>query len=267
MTVLDEIRSRVDFAPNVGVVLGSGLSALAERVDVAMRLPYADIPGFPRSTVEGHRGEFVFGTLGDVPVVLMNGRVHLYEGYSVAEVVTPARCMAALGVDTVILTNASGGLNESFRPGDLMCITDHIASFVPSPLIGPNDDAVGPRFPDMSEVYDAELRALLHDVAKEHGIELRDGVYIQTTGPCFETPAETHMYKLLGADAVGMSTAVEANVLHHMGVRLLGISCVTNVATDSADCKTDHEEVQKTADAATEKLSVLVEGVIRRSHP
>ena len=256
-----QIRERIDFSPRVGIVLGSGLHALADEVEVTGRVPYSDLEGFPQSTVEGHKGEFIFGTLCGVPVVLMNGRVHYYEGYSMQEVVTPVRVMARLGVEAIILTNAAGGLNENYHPGTLMCIRSQIAAFVPSPLVGPNNSKLGVRFPDMSVVYDPELRAKLHKVAEEKGIELEDGVYLQITGPAYETPEESMLYRLLGGDAVGMSTACEAIALHHMGVRVLGMSCITDMAINNGHTTT-HEEIQEIARKASSRLITLVKGVL-----
>ncbi|MGI6264125.1 MAG: purine-nucleoside phosphorylase [Acutalibacteraceae bacterium] len=258
------IRTKTALRPKIGIVLGSGLGGLADRIERDARVSYAELPGFPRSTVEGHKGEYLFGRLDGVPVVLMNGRVHAYEGYAMDEVVAPARVMALLGVDTVILTNAAGGLNERYRPGTLMAIADQISSFVPSPLIGPNDPTLGTRFPDMSAVYDPALRDLLHQTAAAEGIALEDGVYLQITGPAYETPAESRLYAALGADAVGMSTACEAVALRHMGVRLLGLSCITDMAIHNDAAVTTHEQVQQTAAQAADRLIRLVRGTVAR---
>ncbi len=262
--IVDQIKKKTDLKPALGIVLGSGLGKLSERVEVHERISYTELEGFPRSTVEGHKGEYIFGMLGDKPVVLMNGRVHYYEGYTMEQVVSPVRVMARLGCDSIILTNAAGGLNESFHPGTLMAISDQITSFVPSPLIGPNDESFGTRFPDMSSVYDKEYIRILHEVADAEGIGLCDGVYLQITGPAYETPAESRMYAMLGADAVGMSTACEAVVLRHMGIRLLGLTCVTDMAIQNENTTTTHEEIQKIADQASDKLIRLVEGVVKR---
>ena len=260
--IAEQIRAKVSFAPRLGIVLGSGLGGLADEVEVVARIPYSELEGFPQSTVEGHKGEYIFGYLGDVPLVLMNGRVHYYEGYTMQEVVTPVRVMARLGADTIILTNAAGGLNESYHPGTLMCIESVISTFVPSPLIGPNDDKLGVRFPEMSEVFDPKLRALLHKVADEAGIELEDGVYLQITGPAYETPPESRLFAALGADAVGMSTACEVIALRHMGIRLLGLSCITDMAINNENTNTTHEEIQKIANEAGRRLITLVKGVV-----
>ncbi|MBQ6582472.1 MAG: purine-nucleoside phosphorylase [Mogibacterium sp.] len=262
--IVADIRERTDFAPRFGVVLGSGLGGLAQEVEVVTRISYADLTGFPRSTVEGHAGEYIFGYINGVPVVLMNGRVHYYEGYSMEQVVAPVRVMALLGVEAIILTNASGGLNVNYHPGTIMCIADMITTFIPSPLIGPNDDRLGVRFPEMSTVYDKEYRKMLHKTAEEEGIELEDGVYLQITGPAFETPVESRMYVALGADAVGMSTACETLVLRHMGVRVLGISCITDMAINNEDTNTTHEDIQKVAQENSAKLVRLVRGTLIR---
>ena len=258
------VKSKIDFEPAFGIVLGSGLGGLADELDVVERISYNDIPGFPKSTVEGHKGEYLFGYLDGVPVVLMNGRVHYYEGYPMEQVVTPVRVMALLGAKNIFLTNASGGLNRNYRPGTLMCINDHISSFIPSPLIGPNDDRLSTRFPEMSQVYDREYIKVMNETAAELGIPLENGVYLQVTGPCFESPAESNLYAMLGADAVGMSTVCEAIVLNAMGIRLLGLSCVTDMAIDNADIKVTHEEVQAVANQAGESLRAIVRNTVKR---
>ena len=264
--IRDWIRENIisDFKPEFGIVLGSGLGGLADEVEVKTRLSYSDIPGFPKSTVEGHKGEYIFGYLDDIPVILMNGRVHYYEGYPMNMVVTPVRVMALLGAENIFLTNASGGLNRSFKAGTLMCINDHISSFIPSPLIGPNDDRLGTRFPEMSQVYNREYIAQMHEAADELGISLEDGVYLQVSGPAYESPAESRMLAMLGADAVGMSTVCEAIVLNAMGVKLAGLTCVTDMAIDNENEKVTHEEVQRVANEASEKLRALVKGTIKK---
>ncbi len=264
--IRDWIRENIisDFKPEFGIVLGSGLGGLADEVEVKTRLSYSDIPSFPKSTVEGHKGEYIFGYLDDIPVILMNGRVHYYEGYPMNMVVTPVRVMALLGADNIFLTNASGGLNRSFKAGTLMCINDHISSFIPSPLIGPNDDRLGTRFPEMSQVYNREYIAQMHEAADELGISLEDGVYLQVSGPAYESPAESRMLAMLGADAVGMSTVCEAIVLNAMGVKLAGLTCVTDMAIDNENEKVTHEEVQRVANEASEKLRALVKGTIKK---
>ena len=264
---VESIELTDGFEPAVGIVLGSGLGGLADEVEVVDRIPYSEIPGFPQSTVEGHKGEYIFGYLEEVPVVLMNGRIHYYEGYTMEEVVTPDRIMALLGAKTVILTNASGSLNPDFPPGTLVCIEDQIASFVPSPLIGQNDEDLGERFVDMSEPYDKELRTLLHRTAKKEGIDLEDGVFLQVTGPQFESKAEAELYASLGADTVSMSTAVETLALRHMGVKVLGISCVTNYCPNCVDENLNHEDVQETADRMGDDMIRLVKETLKQMKP
>ena len=261
---LAAVRERTDFKPKIGIVLGSGLGGLADEIEVVTRIPYSELDGFPKSTVEGHKGEYIFGYLESVPVVLMNGRVHFYEGYPMQKVVLPVRVMALLGVEAIILTNAAGGLNRGFHPGTLMCISDQNTAFVPSPLIGPNDSKLGVRFPDVSAIYDKELMELLHKAADDLGIELEDGVYLQITGPAYETPNEVAMFAMFGADAIGMSTACEAVALKHMGMRILGISCITDLAIVNTTFETSHEEIQKVANRAGAQLQQLVKEVIKR---
>ena len=260
--IADKVKSMTDFTPKIGIVLGSGLEGLSREIEVVDRISYDSLPDFPKSTVAGHKGEYIFGYIDSVPVVLMNGRVHYYEGYPMSAVVTPVKVMALLGAKTIILTNASGSLNRDFGPGTLMCITDHISMLVPSPLIGPNDDRLGTRFPEMSQVYNKELRALLHETADEEGIRLVDGVYIQVTGPSYESPAESRMLAGFGADAVGMSTVCEAMVLNYMGVKVLGISCITDMAIDNEDIQVTHEEVQKVAAEAGKDMVRLIKKTI-----
>ena len=262
--IKNQIKDKVAFESPIGIVLGSGLGGLTDEVEVIERVSYSDIPGFPKSTVAGHKGEYVFGYLDEVPVILMNGRVHYYEGYPMDQVVMPVRVMALLGAKTIFLTNASGGLNRSFHPGTLMCINDHISSFIPSPLIGPNDDRLGTRFPEMSQVYNREYIKLMHEAADELGIELEDGVYLQVTGPAYESPAESRGYLAFGADAVGMSTVCEAVVLNAMGIKLLGLSCVTDMAIDNEEEFVTHEEVQAVANAASEKLKAIVRNIVKK---
>ena len=248
---LNAVRERTDFVPKVGIVLGSGLGGLADDIEVVTRIPYSELEGFPRSTVEGHKGEYIFGYIDSVPVVLMNGRVHFYEGYPMQKVVLPVRVMALLGVEVIILTNAAGGLNKNFHPGTLMCIND-------------NDDRLGVRFPDVSAIYDKDLQELLHKTADDLGIELEDGVYLQITGPAYETPNEVAMYAMLGADAVGMSTGCEGVALKHMGMRIMGITCITDMAIVNTTFETSHEEIQKVANRAGKELQRLVKEVVRR---
>ncbi len=258
------VRTRIDFVPKVALVLGSGLGGYAQKMRVVGELSYNQIPDFPVSTVEGHVGRFLFGYVGDTPVVAMQGRVHYYEGYTMEDVVLPVRLMGLLGARYVFLTNAAGGLDPSFQAGDFMMITDQISDFVPSPLIGPNLDELGPRFCDMSQVYDGQLQELLRKAAKRLGISLKEGVYLQLTGPNFETPAEVRMCRCLGADAVGMSTACEAVAAHHMGMRVCGVSCISNLGCGMTDRPLSHSEVQQTADRVAPLFEKLVTEVIVR---
>lgn len=252
------IREKTDFVPRVALVLGSGLGALADNIDTVITVSYDEIPGFPVSTVAGHKGRFVFGYIEGVPVVIMQGRVHYYEGYDICDVVMPVRLMGLLGAEILFLTNAAGGINQGFEKGVLMMIRDHISSLVPSPLIGENIDRLGVRFPDMSSVYDEALCEVIRESAKELSVDVCEGVYIQTTGPNYETPAEIRAYELLGADAVGMSTACEAMAARHMGMRVCGISCITNMAAGRNTAPLTHEEVKETADRVANDFTRLV---------
>ena len=256
------IRAKTDFRPEVALVLGSGLGEYARNMDVKAQIAYSEIEGFPVSTVAGHDGRFLFGYVGGVPVVLMKGRVHFYEGYEMSDVVMPVRIMGLLGAEKLILTNAAGGVNLDFVPGDLMMITDHISTFIKSPLIGPNVEELGTRFPDMSHVYDTELCEKIRQAAGRTGITLREGIYLQCTGPNYETPAEIRMIRTLGADAVGMSTACEAIAARHMGMRVCGISCITNMAAGILDQPLNHREVQETADRVKDSFERLITEVI-----
>lgn len=251
-------RSVTDFAPKVGLILGSGLGGYAKNMTVVKEIPYGDIPGFPVSTVQGHDGRFMLGYIGDVPAVVMKGRVHYYEGYPMEDVVLPTRLMKRMGIEVLFLTNAAGGINRGFRVGDFMMITDQISSFVPSPLIGENVSELGDRFPDMTHVYDEELRGWIEETAREEDIPLQKGVYLQTTGPNFESPAEIRMYGLLGADAVGMSTACETIAARHAGVRVCGISCISNMASGISEEELSHLDVQSVADQRSGEFERLV---------
>jgi purine-nucleoside phosphorylase len=257
-------KSKIDFKPKVAVVLGSGLGGFAKVVDVKAELPYSEIEGFPVSTVPGHAGKFIFGYLNGVPVVLMQGRVHYYEGYDITDVVLPTRLMKMMGAEILFLTNASGGINPAYHAGAFMLIRDHISCFAPNPLIGPNIDELGTRFPDMTHVYDEDLQEIIKNVARENDIELFDGVYAQLTGPSFESPAEIQMLHKMGADAVGMSTVVEAIAANHMGMKICGVSCVCNLAAGMSPTPLTHEEVQEAANAAAPRFEkLLVESVTR----
>lgn len=261
---LKSIRKVTDFVPRVAIVLGSGLGDYADGIRVVAEIDYKDIKDFPVSTVPGHAGKFIFGYVDDVPVVCMKGRVHYYEGYDISDVVLPARLMHLMGAEILFLTNASGGINKSFSAGNLMMITDHISTFVPNPLIGPNLDELGTRFPDMSHVYDAELQDKIRAAAKENGIDLREGVYIQFTGPSFESPAEIRMASVLGADAVGMSTVVEAIAANHCGMRICGVSCVCNLAAGISPTPLTHDEVQQAASEAAPKFKKLLTASVKK---
>ena len=261
-TCLASIREKTDFKPEIALILGSGLGDYADGIQIETTVDYSEIEGFPVSTVTGHKGRFVFGYVGEVPVVIMQGRVHYYEGYPMTDVVLPTRLMGLLGAKKLILTNAAGGINEHFRPGDFMMITDHIATGVPSPLIGPNLEELGPRFPDMSEVYSRRIQDVIREAASDCGISLREGVYVQLTGSNYETPAEVKMCKIWGGDAVGMSTACEAVAARHMGMEIGGISCITNLAAGISKEKLDHKEVQETADRVSKDFKRLVTKII-----
>lgn len=263
-TAADEIRKRLpdDFKPKLALVLGSGLGAFADQIDVIAEISYGEISGMPVSTVEGHKGRFVFGYCGKAPVVLMQGRVHYYEGYTMEEVVRPIRIMRMLGAGYLFLTNASGGINTNFKAGDLMLITDQISSFVPSPLIGGNVPELGARFPDMSEIYSKRLRGIITGEAVKAGILIQEGIYCQFTGPNYESPAEVRLAGILGADAVGMSTACEAIAANHCGFEICGISCISNLACGLSDTPLSHAEVQENADKTAPLFTALVKNSI-----
>lgn len=252
------VREVTDFTPEIGIVLGSGLGDFARLVDRKAEVSYAALPGFPVSTVAGHAGKLIFGYVRSVPVVVMQGRVHYYEGYSMNEVVAPIRLMGLLGARKLLLTNAAGGVNMGFTPGDLMLITDHISAFVPSPLRGENPQELGPRFPDMSRVYDEAMGRAVLEAGEKLGESLQQGVYLQWQGPNYETPAEIRMFRTLGADAVGMSTVCEAIAARHMGLRVCAISCITNMACGILPQPLSHEEVQQTADRVKDIFQTLV---------
>lgn len=254
----NSIKDKITAKPDIALVLGSGLGDFADNISDKQYIPYAEIEGFPVSTVAGHAGTYVFGKIGDKQVVAMQGRVHYYEGYTMEQVVLPIRIMHLMGADTLLLTNAAGGINRTFQPGDLMMITDQITSFVPSPLIGPNNEALGTRFPDMSQVYDPTLQDKILLAAKACDISLKQGVYLQTTGPNYETPAEIRMFEKMGADAVGMSTTCEAMAAVHMGMRVAGISCITNMAAGIQNAPLNHREVSDTANRIAKQFAALV---------
>lgn len=249
---------------DIGVILGSGLGDYAEALEDAVKLPYSEIPGFPRSTVAGHAGMWCCGTLYGKRVVMMQGRFHYYEGYGMKDVTLPVRVMQKIGVKTLIVTNAAGGVNLGYHPGELMVIGDIFSMTAQNPLIGPNLDAFGPRFPDMSCAFDKALRALAHECANEQGFALREGVYAQMTGPTYETPAEIRMLRTLGADAVGMSTVPEVIVARHGGMRVLGISCITNMAAGILDQPLNHAEVTETANRVKGQFRNLLDRIIEK---
>lgn len=261
---LEQVRKKTSFIPEVALILGSGLGSFAESLYEKTFVAYEDIAGFPVSTVAGHRGRFVFGYAGDVPVVVMQGRIHFYEGYSIEEVVLPTRLMGMMGAKTLFLTNAAGGINMAFSAGDLMVIKDHISTFAPSPLVGDNPDELGERFPDMTEVYSRKLRELICEIGEEEGIKLQTGIYMQVSGPQYETPAEIRMMRILGADAVGMSTACEAIAAKHMGMQVCGVSLITNMAAGISENSLSHEEVTRSAKDASRKFERLVLASIER---
>lgn len=263
-TCLESIQKKVDFKPEVALILGSGLGDYADEIDVVQTLDYTEIEGFPTSTVAGHKGRFVFGYVGKTPVVIMQGRVHYYEGYAMSDVVLPTRLMALLGAKKLILTNAAGGVNFEFKPGDFMMITDHITTGVPSPLIGQNLDELGVRFPDMSEVYSKRIQEIIKTAAKDLDIDIKEGVYAQFTGPNYETPAEIRMARTWGADAVGMSTACEAMAARHIGMEIGGISCITNLAAGMSKEELNHKEVQETADRVAVQFKKLITEIITK---
>lgn len=251
-------QKKISFVPQVALVLGSGLGDYANDIKVVAELDYKEIEGFPTSTVQGHEGKYIFGYVGTVPVVCMKGRVHYYEGYDISDVVLPIRLMKLMGAKVLFLTNASGGINTEFRAGDLMLIQDQISDFVPSPLIGANMEELGTRFPDMSEIYDKKLQQIIKKTAAVNDIPLEQGVYIQLTGPNFESPAEVRMCRILGADAVGMSTACEAVAANHMRMHICGISCIANMVCGITPNPLTHKEVQEAADRVAPRFKKLV---------
>lgn len=260
------VSERIDFKPEIALILGSGLGGFAEKIDVKQTLDYNDIPNFPVSTVWGHAGRFVFGYCDGVPVAVMQGRVHMYEGYTPQEAVLPVRLLHQLGAKVLFLTNAAGGIQHGMKAGEFMLITDQISSFVPSPLRGENVDSLGVRFPDMSEIYSSRLQKIIRKVAVNADIPLKEGVYVQTAGPAYESPAEIRMFRLLGADAVGMSTAIEAIAARHCGMEICGISCISNLAAGISPHPLSHEEVKEAADKAAPQFEHLVRQSIREIH-
>ncbi len=258
------IKSKIAHQPEIGIVLGSGLGPLADDMTDVIDIDYAEIPNFPVSTVEGHAGKLVFGKLGSKYVLAMKGRFHYYEGYDVAQVVFPIRVMKLLGINNLVVTNAAGGINRDFSSGALMLIKDHISFFVPSALRGKNMSEFGTRFPDMSEAYSKELRALAKKVAEESGVQVFEGVYAFAQGPMYETPAEIRALGILGADAVGMSTVPEVITAGHAGMKVLGISCITNMAAGILDQPLNHQEVMETAKKVEKAFTTLVRNIVEQ---
>ncbi|MGV7117351.1 purine-nucleoside phosphorylase [Paenibacillus kyungheensis] len=256
------IRSQSDIKPEIGLILGSGLGILADLIEDSVAIDYHHIPHFPVSTVEGHEGELLLGTIQGRPVVMMKGRFHMYEGYGPEVTAFPVRVMKELGISTLLVTNAAGGVNTSYEPGDLMVLSDHLNMTGRNPLIGPNDSALGVRFPDMSEAYSRRLRTVFKETAAQQGLKVQEGVYAGLLGPTYETPAEIVMLRTLGADAVGMSTVSETIVARHAGIEVLGISCITNMAAGILDQPLSHDEVMETADRVRDQFLKLVLAII-----
>lgn len=257
------IKERMEGTPEIGLILGSGLGVLADEIKNPSVIPYADIPDFPVSTVSGHAGQLVIGELSGRKVIAMQGRFHFYEGYSMDKVTFPVRVMKLLGVEKLIVTNAAGGVNESFRPGDLMIITDHINNMGTNPLMGPNNDEFGVRFPDMSDAYHKPYRILAKRIADSLGIPVQEGVYVGNTGPAYETPAEVRFARIIGGDAVGMSTVPEVIAANHAGMKVLGISCITNMAAGILDQPLSHEEVIETTEMAKSSFLSFVKTIVK----
>ena len=258
------ISARANVAPKIALVLGSGLGAFADEFEEPVAIPYQEIPGFVSSTAMGHAGRLVIGKVGGVPVLAMQGRVHYYEGYSLEEVTFPIRTFKLMGIETLILTNAAGAVDVELSQGALMVISDHLNLMGVNPLRGPNDERFGPRFPDMSEVYARDLQEMVGEVAKDLGVTIRRGIYAALTGPSYETPAEIHMLRAFGADAVGMSTVTEAIVARHMGMKVLGISCITNMAAGISEQPINHDEVIETGERVRSTFTQLLRKLIAR---
>lgn len=255
---VEYLNNRKTINPKIGIVLGSGLGGLTKALDIVDEIPYKEIPFFPVSTVKGHKGTLIFARLNGVEVVVLNGRFHYYEGYSMEIVTYPQQVFCGIGVKTIILSNAAGGMNPTFKVGDIMIIRDHINFFGTNPLLGPNDDELGPRFPNMNEVYSQRLIRLAHQKASENNIHLQEGVYMGVSGPCFETPSEYKAYWILGADAVGMSTVPEAIVAHHRGMEIFALSVITDLGVVGMKAETSHEEVLAAANSAEPKMVRLI---------
>ncbi|GAA0123866.1 MAG: purine-nucleoside phosphorylase [Clostridium argentinense] len=264
MESVDYIKSKLNFVPEIGVILGSGLGDMADTVEERTVIKYSEVPNLPVSTVQGHAGQFVVGKLNGKKVIMMQGRFHYYEGYDISTLTLPIYIMKNLGVESLIVTNAAGGVNTSFKPGDLMIINDHINFCGNSPLIGKNDDKIGPRFPDMSEAYSKEYIKLAHEISNELNLKLQEGVYMMFSGPTYETPSEVRMARILGADAVGMSTVPEVIAASHCKMKTLGISCITNMASGILDQPLNHEEVIETSAKVKSQFVKLVKEIISR---
>lgn len=258
------LKGKYTKSPRIGLILGSGLGVLADEIENPVKIPYEEIPNFPVSTVEGHAGQLVIGNLSGKEVVVMQGRFHYYEGYPFNQVTFPVKVIKELGVQTVVVTNAAGGVNQSFEPGDLMIISDHINNMGSNPLIGPNDSKFGARFPDMSEAYSKELRTLARDVASKLNIRIQEGVYVGNTGPSYETPAEVRMIRTIGGDAVGMSTVPEVIVARHAGLKVLGISCISNMAAGILDQPLTHDEVIETTEKVRADFLKFVKEIVNQ---
>ncbi|MDU1176379.1 MAG: purine-nucleoside phosphorylase [Peptoniphilus harei] len=259
---IDYIKGKIKNQPEIGIVLGSGLGDFADSIEDKIEIPYTEIPGFPVSTVKGHDGKLIFGKINSKEVCVMKGRIHYYEGYDIKEVVYPIEVLAGLGIKTLILTNAAGGVNTDFEPADLMIINDHINLMGKNPLIGPNDENLGPRFPDMTDLYNKDLIEVAEKSAKKLGTDIKEGVYMYFTGPSYETAAEVRMARILGADAVGMSTVPEAIIARHRGLKILGISTITNMSTGILDTPLDHTEVVEVGQEVAGKFKELLKEII-----
>jgi purine-nucleoside phosphorylase len=264
MKAVEAIQAKCDITPRIALILGSGLGHFAERVENSVVIPYGEIPGFHASTAIGHAGNLVLGQVSGVDVVVMNGRIHCYEGHDMGEVAFPIRVLKFLGAENLIITNAAGGINETFAPGDLMLITDHINLSGRNPLTGPNDDRIGVRFPSMCHAYSPELREIAYKLAKDMNINIKSGVYLHTSGPSYETPAEIRMMRVMGADAVGMSTVPEVIVAVHAGMKVLGISCISNLAAGMTDGELDQQEVIDTANSIKVAFTGLIEKIVEK---
>ena len=256
------LKNKIPFTPKVGIILGTGLGGLVEKIEIEQTIPYDEIPDFPLSTVEGHKGKLILGKLSGTNVIAMQGRFHFYEGYSIQEVTMPVRVMKKLGIQQLIISNASGGVNPDYEVGDLMILNDHI-NLIPSPLIGANLDEFGPRFPDMSDTYDKGMIATALSIGKDNGIRVFEGVYAAVTGPCLETPAEYKYLRIIGSDTVGMSTVPEVIVARHMQIPCFAISVITDLGVEGKIKKVSHEEIQKVAEVAEPKLTLIIEELIK----